>query len=343
MNVVLVRLDALGDNLLSTPAILRLQRALQPVQANISVITNHAWRPIYRGLGLTAILSGNSDVNAKHIQSLVSVSEPDAAFLLTEKRKASVATYRARVPVRVGFDPGWSQPLKSLSNRVLLTHRLPYSNRLEEPSKIHEVERYAQLVDLYLAVLERAGTIDSSWRNRPLDPLWLEINQSEQESARAQIDCLKLKKPVALQITPKWSLHGWNAEHLKQFFSKLPEDRILLYGPGEGDWVSAHWGESITAQGLCFSDLHQYGGCLKECSALITPDTGAAHVAAAVGTPVVDVFPAVHSDHCVPRWRPWQVACEVVLSELGRPDQLSDSILQALSRIQATTKKGPGS
>jgi ADP-heptose:LPS heptosyltransferase len=344
VKVLLVRLDALGDNLLSTPAIARLDRALQPLEANISVVTHHAWTPVYRGLGQVDAIGASPEQSrsGSSLKTLFAAQQPDCLFLLTEKRKSSVAAYQCNIPARIGFDPGWSQPLKSLSNRVLLTHRLPYSNRLEEPSKINEVERYAQLIDLYLAVLEKAGSIDSSWRSQPLDPLWLEINQSELENAQTQLDSLKLKQPVALQITPKWSLHGWSAEHLKQLFSQLPEDRILLYGPGEQDWVSAHWGESIATQGLCFTDLHQYGGCLKECSALITPDTGAAHVAAAVGTPVVDVFPAVHSDHCVPRWRPWQVASEVVLSELGRPDQLSTSILQALSRIQATTKKGPG-
>jgi ADP-heptose:LPS heptosyltransferase len=333
MNVLLVRLDALGDNLLSTPAILRLQRALQPLQAKISVVTHQAWKPVYRGLGQVEALGADTGAKGSELKTLITGRAPDCVFLLTEKRKSSVAAYQSNIPTRIGFDPGWSQPLKSLSNRVLLTHRLPYSNRLEEPSKVHEVERYAQLVDVYLAVLEKAGTIDSSWRSWPLDPLWLEVGSLERDFARETLDSLSLKKPVALQITPKWNLHGWDAGNLKQLFSQLPADRVMLYGPGEKAWVDAHWGDSIRTQGLCFGDLHQYGGCLKECSTLITPDTGAAHVAAAVGTPVIDAFPVINSSHCVPRWRPWKVASEVVLSDLSRPDQLLTSILQALTRL----------
>ena len=52
-------------------------------------------------------------------------------------------------------------------------------------------------------------------------------------------------------------------------------------------------------------------------------DTGAVHVAAALGLPVVDVFPRAGAEHVVPRWKPWQVAHEVVLR--GRGDDHAET------------------
>jgi ADP-heptose:LPS heptosyltransferase len=49
------------------------------------------------------------------------------------------------------------------------------------------------------------------------------------------------------------------------------------------------------------------------CRYLLSIDTGAVHIAAAVGTPVVDVFPEAGAQHTVPRWRPWMVPHQVVL------------------------------
>ena len=62
-------------------------------------------------------------------------------------------------------------------------------------------------------------------------------------------------------------------------------------------------------------DLAQLGTVLAGADAVVCGNTGPAHLAAAVGTPVVAAFaPTVP----LARWRPWGVPC-VVLGDQGVP------------------------
>ncbi len=66
--------------------------------------------------------------------------------------------------------------------------------------------------------------------------------------------------------------------------------------------------------------------------ALVSTDTGAAHLAGMIGVPVVDVFPDARFDAQTRRWRPWASSSIVVrASELARaPETL---IAQALDGL----------
>ena len=80
--------------------------------------------------------------------------------------------------------------------------------------------------------------------------------------------------------------------------------------PGTRDWIAA----------------------VDAAAALVSPDTGAAHLAGMIGVPVVDVFPDAHFDAQTRRWRPWASSSIVVrASELARaPEALIAQALDAL-------------
>ena len=52
-------------------------------------------------------------------------------------------------------------------------------------------------------------------------------------------------------------------------------------------------------------DLKELAAVLRDADVLVAPNTGSAHLAAAVGTPVVSLFAPVVSAE---RWRPWGVS-----------------------------------
>ena len=138
-------------------------------------------------------------------------------------------------------------------------------------------------------------------------------------------------RPQALQLTPKWSLHGAQPEQLRQLIQSLRGGWIGFCGPGEREWAQQHFSDLLPL--WCQDDLHRYAALLQRCRLLVTVDTGAAHVAAAVGTPLVDVFPELHNAHCTRRWRPWKVNHRLVASDPLRQDRLREDIGKAVEDL----------
>lgn len=83
---------------------------------------------------------------------------------------------------------------------------------------------------------------------------------------------------------------------------------VVTGGPGEewvGDAVTPEGGTDLTGR----TTLAELAGVLSGAAACVVGNTGPAHLAAAVGTPVVSVFAPVVP---VERWRPWGVPCIVL-------------------------------
>ena len=314
MKVCVIRLDALGDTLLSTPAI----RLLVDAGADVTVLTHPVGTPILRGLART--LEFTPQTRAREMAAAMARLKPDGVMIFSEKRRAVAAAQASGAARRVGFDPGLSQPLKSLWLKVALTDRVPFANRLDSDPGYHEVERYCRQVQAIYPGVPRAPK------------LWLEILPEERETARQWLNQQSLERPLGLQLTPKWALHGCQAEELRHLVTLLPQPLLGFYGPGEKQWVEESFRDSPLK--LCYQpNLHLYGALLAQCQALVTVDTGAAHVAAAVGTPTLDIFPRVNNAHCVRRWRPWQVEHRVVLSDPLTPAQLFTDIQESLTSL----------
>lgn len=248
---------------------------------------------------------------------------PDCVLVLTEKKAGYLSAYLSGAPRRAGFDPGLSQPLKAMWLRLALTDRVRYPNDPEQDPGLHEVERYHRLVESVGVPPAEPGPL-----HLPLTP----------ELKRGGLDWLAgrgLHQPVGLQLTPKWERDGWPTEFVRAVFRTLPEPRLVFYGPSERAWAEQLMGD-CRAEGCCLPDLLEYGAVLKGCRLLVTPDTGAAHLSAAVGVPVVDVFRARHHQHCVRRWRPWQVPHRVVIKPAYRAQEekpLMESLLCALKEL----------
>ena len=139
-----------------------------------------------------------------------------------------------------------------------------------------------------------------------------------------------LRHGVLVQLGAKWNALGVADALLQRLASALrergarfiaaPAERIAMQTqfpaltveapPGTRDWIAA----------------------VDAAAALVSPDTGAAHLAGMIGVPVVDVFPDAHFDAQTRRWRPWASSSIVVrASELARaPEALIAQALDAL-------------
>jgi ADP-heptose:LPS heptosyltransferase len=312
--IAVVRLDALGDTLLSTPAIDVLCREVGA--ENVLVITSPGMgvvfgdSPGHQEVGP----EGTDEEIAGHIKDFGA----ESVYVFSEKRKALRGAYLSGVGERVGFDPGWTQPLRSLEVRRYLTVRFPIVNSLDSNSRYHEVERYCRLVARGLSKKSiNGGRLKFFDQARPATGS-------------------RLSGPVGFQWAAKWLNGGWPQELLLRLVETLPNDTRIFVSPEELEDARAALGPDRQSYLVCRPSLTEYALGLAECRYLVTIDTGAVHVASAMGVPVLDVFPEEGSHHTVPRWRPWMTPHRVVLkSEFTQDifDSFLDRIRAAMSEL----------
>ncbi len=311
----MVRLDALGDTLLSTPAIDFLKERVGA--ENLLILVSPGMGEIFGSVVPHREISPK--MGEQEIADLLDEFAPDIVFVFSEKKRALRAAHLCKASQKIGFDPGWSQPLRSLEVKRFLTLRFSIINSLDSNSRYHEVERYCRLVGKGLShkFLNGAGL-----RLFALGDQF----QRDHNSTR-----------LGFQWTRKWLQGGWSEETLAGILEALPEDTVIFVAPGEKDWAERLLPESRRSHLVCSPNLLDYAAEVARCRYLVTIDTGAAHVATAVGTPVVDIFPEAKAQHTVPRWRPWMVPHQVVLKP-SAPDELPE-LIRRIARARAALEK----
>jgi ADP-heptose:LPS heptosyltransferase len=200
---------------------------------------------------------------------------------------------------------------------------------------IHEVERYAALAGL--AIRQDPATHLSA-----AGPLRLFLPPLAEQAAKTwmaqHVPAGML--PVALHLSAKWAGEGWPdstcIDLARSLLDRFPALFLLVTaGPGESRfWTGAN---TILPQGrvqlmekLEFAD---WAALLSQCRALVTMDTGSVHLAAAVATPVVDVFPVMNFLHASSRWAPWQVSHRIV--QRPSPEQATDFAAEIQAALEA--------
>ena len=289
--VAIVRLDALGDTLLSTPAIdfLREELGAENLLVFVSPGLGEIFGEVVPSIEISPELS--EQAIADHIDAFGA----DIVFVFSEKKRALRAAHLSKAAQKIGFDPGWSQPIRSLEVKRFLTLRFPIVNSLNSNSRYHEVERYCRLVSRGLSrkFLNGAGLRLFALGERP----------------RRQPGLTQL----GFQWTKKWLHGGWSEETLRKVLQSLPQETKVFVAPNEKSWAEESLPETRQNALVCTEGLRDYALEVARCRYLVTIDTGAVHIASAVGTPVIDVFPESQAQHTVPRWRPWMVPHQVVL------------------------------
>jgi ADP-heptose:LPS heptosyltransferase len=95
---------------------------------------------------------------------------------------------------------------------------------------------------------------------------------------------------------------AWAPERCAALVRVLARNVVVTGGPGERELTRFVAGDQLDLGGA--TDLAGLAAVLADADAVVVGNTGPAHLAAAVGTPVVSLFaPVVPAE----RWRPWRV------------------------------------
>lgn len=207
----------------------------------------------------------------------------DVALIATEKPYGYLLAHEAGIPERIGFWNGLAKPFKGLWTRALCT-----SLRLRGFSMRPQNE-----VEMLFAL--GRGLSGQTAPTRDADRL----RELFLREARP-------RRPVlSVQVSPKWRAYGSFPAFIA-FLTQLAEGgEIRLIGAANEELFLA---ETEERSGIPIERHHFIASWIESIAtsqALLTPDTGAAHVAGMTGTPVIDVFPDGASRRFQRRWRPW--------------------------------------
>jgi heptosyltransferase-2 len=268
--ILLVRFSSLGDVLLLTPLI-RALRTRHPA-ATLTALTKQEWAPL---------LAANP-----HLDQVVSISRGQSLVPLARALRGGGFTHRLDLHASVR-----SRMLRLLVPGTWLGFDMRRRER-EALIRNHE-HRYTDRVPVAERYFEAAATLDVEPDGRPAELFVSPAAEARAEdwlTRQAAPGDLVACSPGAAHATKRWPLHHWHA--LIAALTARGLLPMIVGGPAEREMaqqlVRASEGRVLSAAGDL--DLQATGALLRRARAAISGDTGAMHMATAVGTPVIALF-----------------------------------------------------
>lgn len=323
--ILLVRLDGVGDAALCVPALQGLSERYPGARfgavcssANAQLFSEKVER-IYVCDSRQSLTACAAQVKAGGYTHAMVATEEVAGYALA---KASGAKIRA------GFWHGLQKPFKSLWQYAQLTHPVHRPARGERKPE-HEV-----------ASLYRLATALDAKLPPPSDPgalrTWLNV-ESPSNYAPSNAATTLTQPPAELvmgfQITPKLLLGGWGPAALAELIVSTLHvsglERVTLLASTQDEGLASAVMEQVPTAArtegrialVSSLPLPRWLGQLAECAVLVTPDTGAAHVAGMLGVPVIDIFEPDVFVRQAQRWRPWAAPFRCVVKPRWRASE----------------------
>lgn len=283
MKILVRATNWIGDAIMSIPA-LRAIREKWP-EAEITMLARPWVAEIYRGqefvdrvIALTA-RSGNPIAIEQAAESL-RAEQFDCAVLLQNAFSAAWLVWRARIPQRIGYARN--------GRSILLTKAIA----VPKHGEIAAHEAY-----YYLTLLQRAGWLESIPK---VEQIALRLTAEASQAAEKRLQDAGLlagKKRVAVAPGAAYgSAKCWPAERFAAVADGLVDDfgaGVVLFGSKSEIDICRQITKSMRHRPVNLAgqtSTSELPALFSRCHLFVGNDSGAMHVAAAVGVPVVAVF-----------------------------------------------------
>ena len=199
----------------------------------------------------------------------------DLTLNMQRYAKSIFPTYLSGAPVRVGLAPSRTRD----GVRLVNTEYTPGG-------------KWRHTQDLFLEFLDAVGV------ERP-DPLeWgITLSEEEESSAETFFSGLEGATVVGLALGTANPAKDWPTERYVSLAHALESefgfDVLLLGGPGTTEQTTAQAildDRRVAARSALSSSVRQLIWSIRGCDLVISPDTGALHIAHAMGVPVIGLF-----------------------------------------------------
>lgn len=308
-NILCIRLDYLGDVLMTTPALRALKHSLPGCR--ITLLTSHSGAEAARlipevdsTIEYAAPWLKSSDVHdVRADMAMIRQLRRhrfDAAVIFTVYSQnplpSAMMCYLARIPLRLAHCH--ENPYQ------LLTHWV----RDPEPQERvrHEVQRQ---LDLVASIGAHAEDNRLSLHIAPADAAWA-------ESCLRSLDIAPgtpwiVLHPGATAASRRYPAQNWRVV-ARELSRRLHCPLVFTGSAQEAALVEEIKADIPRAHSLAGKlDLGQLAAVIAAAPLVISNNTGPAHIAAAVGTPLVDLYALTNPQHT-----PWQVPNRVLFEDV---------------------------
>ncbi len=293
-NILVILPNWIGDVVMATP-VLRALRLARP-EARITYVARPGALALLAGCAwCDATISDRSNDRPRlghwlRLLGAIRRSDADVAILLPNSFRSAISAWLGRAGRRIGYD-------RDARGRLL-------TDRLAPPRDDTGRFRPTPMIDYYAKLLRPLGI--------PLPSRAMELPLAPDDDARAQAllrDAgVDADRPVVL-LNPSAAFGAsklWPADRYAALADALIETRraqiLINAAPNDAeralaDQVAGHMRHEPKFN-LARRDntLGLLKGLLRRCDLLVTNDTGARHVAAAMGTAVVTIFGSTDPD-----------------------------------------------
>jgi len=299
--VLVVRLRSIGDTVLVTPSLYALRRFLP--RARIDVLLESWVAPVleeFEHIDKIITLERGSTAARLQVAREIRGSQYDVVYNLHGGTTATLLTRASGARHRVGF--------AHYQYGRLHNHLAPSSLLLWGAAQAHSVEQQLALV----------GWTGVPVTDRP--PTQLNVTAAAAASVSAKLQAAGLESGVPFAMVhpaAAFETKRWATEK----FARVVEDlaarglaTVALVAPTEAQVVeNLKAKSSVGVIGLTDLSLPEVTALGARARLFVGNDSGIAHIAAAVGAPVVVIFGSSNVAH----WRPWATApAEIVVEEM---------------------------
>ncbi|MGK0443153.1 MAG: heptosyltransferase I [Bermanella sp.] len=280
-NIAFFRLSALGDVVLAIPMIRALQKAWP--DCKITWITSSAVYPLLEGLEGVEFLVIKKPQKIKDylsLRKLFKQYEFDILIAAQASFRTNLIYPHINAKRKIGFDNGRAKDLHSW----FVKEQIP-------PANEHLAEGFMGFAK-YLGADTPQVKQDFDWQ----------LYTSEEDQSWAK-DTRKKPKYMAINAAASKAERTWKAKHYAQLIDAAVEKYdcqvVLTGGPAANEIQLAQEIESLAKSNidnLVGKTKHkQIAALLGEVDCLIAPDTGPAHIAVAMKTPVIGLYAVARS------------------------------------------------
>ncbi|MGQ0750750.1 MAG: glycosyltransferase family 9 protein [Betaproteobacteria bacterium] len=308
--VLCVRLDSMGDVLMTTPALRALRRGA--AGRRLTLLTSRS------GAAVAPFIPDVDEAiafDAPWMKPAGSAPPHDAALIEELKRRRFDAAVIFTVYSQNPLPAAYLCYLAGIPLRLAHCRENPYgllTDWVRDPEPLerirHEVRRH---LDLAATIGCRTDDERLSFAVPPC--AWASTKRA---LARAGIDeraTLIAVHPGASAASRRYPALRY-AQAMDLLLQRLSEAAVVFTGSAEETHLVEGIRQAMARASYSLAgqlDVAQLGALLERASLLVANNTGPVHIAAALGTPVVDLYALTNPQHA-----PWQVRSEVLFCDV---------------------------